>query len=183
MILGLGFIVFAIQTFSFSAPKGHTDAIIVLTGGKGRVEEGIQLFSQDAAHWLIFIGVDPSVSKGDLLHKQLDSNFQQRVILEKASRNTLENAIYSRKIIMERNIRTIRLITSRYHLMRSLLLFKEIIPEGVALYPHPVESNNLPDTWWLESGSLRLLLKEYYKYIMYRIFFIFYNDLNINAIR
>ncbi|MFZ2949085.1 MAG: YdcF family protein, partial [Desulfuromonadaceae bacterium] len=52
------FIDFTYKTFSYRQNRQKADAIVVLTGGKGRVEEGVRLFRARRAEFLIFVGVD-----------------------------------------------------------------------------------------------------------------------------
>jgi uncharacterized SAM-binding protein YcdF (DUF218 family) len=171
--LGVLFIDFAYKTFSLRPQEAKTDAIVVLTGGRGRIEEGIRLYREQKASWLFLIGVDPSVQKGDLLkggHGEMDG---EGVILEKVSRNTLENAFYARDLIIKKDVRSIRLITSRYHMKRAALIFRNLLPKDVAIYPQPVDSRNLKEKWWNDGGSFRLLSTEFYKYCLFRFFFLF----------
>jgi uncharacterized SAM-binding protein YcdF (DUF218 family) len=167
------FIDFSYKTFSLRQRDVKTDAIVVLTGGRGRVEEGLRLYREKKGRWLLFIGVDPSVQKEDLLRDNKGDQHTESIILEKVSRNTLENAIYGRDLILKRDIRSIRLITSRYHMKRATLLFRNLLPRYVAIYPHPVDSKNLKEEWWSDQGSFRLLFTEFYKYCMFRFFFLF----------
>ena len=55
------FIDFTYKTFSYRQNTRKADAIVVLAGGKGRVEEGVRLFREHRANYLFFVGVDPSV--------------------------------------------------------------------------------------------------------------------------
>jgi uncharacterized SAM-binding protein YcdF (DUF218 family) len=167
------FVSFAIDTFSFRQRPGKTDAIVVLTGGRGRVEEGIRLYRDNRGDWLFLVGVDPSVRKSDLLRGQLEGPREAGVILEKVSRNTLENALYARELVLKHQTGSIRLLTSRYHMQRAVLIFRNVLPKDVAIYPHPVDSKNLHEEWWSHGGSIRLLFTEFYKYCLYRIFFQF----------
>ncbi|MEI6209157.1 MAG: YdcF family protein [Desulfuromonadales bacterium] len=165
------FIDFTYKTFSYRQIAGKADAIVVLAGGKGRIEEGVHLFRESRAEYLFLIGVDPSVRKSDLYRPQPGDPSSEKVILEKASRNTLENAIFGRDIIVRHNIRSIILITSRYHLKRSSILFRNALPRDIAIYPYPVDSNKLKESWWNHGGSFQLLFREFYKYCMFRSFF------------
>jgi uncharacterized SAM-binding protein YcdF (DUF218 family) len=167
------FVDFAYKTFSLRQRDIKTDAIVVLTGGRGRVEEGLRLYREGKGRWLLFIGVDPAVHKEDLLREDKGLQHTEGIILEKVSRNTLENAIYGRDLILQRDIRSIRLITSRYHMKRATLLFRNLLPKYVAIYPHPVDTKNLKEKWWNDQGSFRLLFTEFYKYCMFRFFFLF----------
>jgi len=167
------FIDFAYSTFSMRQRDVTTDAIVVLTGGRGRVEEGIRLYRAHQARWLYLVGVDPSVRKGDLFKEQAGKRGGEEIVLEKSSRNTLENALYTRDLIARREIRSIRLITSRYHMKRAILIFTSILPKDIAVYPCPVDSKNLKQAWWAHGGSFRLLSSEFYKYCLFRAFFLF----------
>lgn len=166
------FVDFAYKTFSLKSRDIATDAIVVLTGGRGRVDEGVRLYHEGKAKWLIIAGVDPSVRKGDLYRDRHGDHGGERVLLEKSSRNTLENALYSRELILGNGITSIQLITSRYHMKRATLFFRAVLPKDVAIYPHPVDSRNLVPAWWSHGGSFRLLLNEFYKYTMFKLFFL-----------
>ncbi|HEX9023973.1 MAG TPA: YdcF family protein [Geobacteraceae bacterium] len=170
--LAVLFVDFAYKTFSLRQQAVKSDAIVVLTGGRGRVEEGLRLYGEKKAHWLLLIGVDPSVQMRDLLKGKKEER-GEGIILEKVSRNTLENAFYSRDLIIKKNIRSITLITSRYHMKRAALIFRNLLPKDVAIYPHPVDSKNLKEKWWNDMGSFRLLFSEFYKYVLFRFFFFF----------
>lgn len=171
--VALLFIAFACQTFLLRPGQEQVDAIVVLAGGKGRIEEGIRLYQADAGRWLLLVGVDPVVRKSELYRPGGAMRSASRVVLENVSRNTLENAIYAKDIIVARDIRSISLITSRYHMKRAELLFRAILPAGIRVVPHPVDSSNLKAEWWRHAGSLRLLAQEFYKYWIYKMLFLF----------
>lgn len=170
-VIAMLFIDFTYKTFSYRQSEIKADAVVVLAGGKGRVDEGVRLYRQRKGNWLLFIGVDPSVRMSDLYRPQFGDPSSDRVVLEKASRNTLENAIFGRDVIMRRNIRSILLITSRYHMKRASILFRNALPKDVAIYAYPVDSKNLKESWWNHGGSFHLLFSEFYKYCMFRAFF------------
>lgn len=167
------FVDFVYKTFSFTTRDLHSDAIVVLAGGKGRVDEGIRLYRTGKGERLFLIGVDPAVRKTDLFVEKPGESAGEQVYLEKSSRNTLENAIFAREMLLSHNIRSILLITSRYHMKRSLLIFRNILPKDIAIYPYPVAGKSATDSWWSHGGSLRLLFSEFYKYCLYRVIFLF----------
>jgi uncharacterized SAM-binding protein YcdF (DUF218 family) len=173
VVLAVLFVDFAYKTFSVREREVNADAIVVLAGGRGRVEEGLRLYRENRARWLFFIGVDRTVQKGDLLKRGEGNMDESGIILEKVSRNTLENAFYARDLIVKKDIASITLITSRYHMKRATLIFRNILPKDVAIYPHPVDSKNLKIKWWNDGGSFRLLFTEFYKYCLFRFFFLF----------
>ena len=163
------FIGFTWEVFSLKPKAVTTDAVVVLAGGKGRIEEGIRLYRAGGGSVLYLIGVDPSVRKRDLVKEQPG----EQIILENMSSNTLENALYARDLLSRKNVRSLQLITSRYHLLRARLIFRNVLPKDIAIYSYPVDSRNFKDEWWRYSGSFRLLFTEFYKYYLYKVFFLF----------
>jgi uncharacterized SAM-binding protein YcdF (DUF218 family) len=162
------FIGFTWEVFSLKSKAVVTDAVVVLAGGKGRIEEGIRLYRAGGGSALYLIGLDPSVRKRDLVKEQPG----EQIILENMSSNTLQNALYARDLLVRRNVRSLQLITSRYHMLRARLIFRNVLPKDIAIYPHPVDSRNFKEEWWRYGGSFRLLFIEFYKYYLYRLFFL-----------
>ena len=178
MVLCL-FIGFTWEVFSLKSKDVTADAVVVLAGGKGRIEEGIRLYRAGGGGVLYLIGVDPSVRKRDLVKEQPS----EQIILENMSANTLENALYARDLLARKNVRSLQLITSRYHMLRARLIFRNVLPKDIAIYSHPVDSRNFKEEWWRYGGSFRLLFTEFYKYYLYRLFFLFASgDLRAGAI-
>jgi uncharacterized SAM-binding protein YcdF (DUF218 family) len=167
------FIDFTYKTFSYRQNTQKADAIVVLTGGKGRVDEGVRLFRESRAEYLFFIGVDPSVRKSDLYRPRRGDPSADNVFLEKSSRNTVENSIFGRDVIVRSGVHSILLITSRYHLKRASILFRNSLPKNITIIPYPVDTVNLKESWWNHGGSFQLLFREFYKYCILRMFFIF----------
>ena len=172
VVLTALFIDFTYKTFSYRQNPHKAEAIVVLAGGKGRVEEGVRLFRAKRGEYLFFVGVDPSVRKSDLYHQKPGDPSSNRVILENSSRNTLENSIFGRDVIVRSGVHTILLITSRYHLKRASILFRNSLPKDITIIPYPVDSINLKESWWIHGGSFQLLFREFYKYCMLRMFFL-----------
>ena len=173
LVVSVLFIDFVYKTLSFKVRDLNPDAVVVLAGGRGRIEEGVRLYREGKGQHLFLIGLGPSIKKTDLYKETEGVRSGEQVYLEKVSRNTLENAIFARELIFRNNVRSMLLITSRYHMKRSLLIFRSLLPKDIAIYPHPVTSKNSSEAWWNNSGSLRLLFSEFYKYCLYRVIFIF----------
>ena len=166
------FIGFTWEVFSLKSKTVTTDAVVVLAGGKGRIEEGVHLYRAGGGSTLYLIGVDPSVRKRDLVREQPG----EQIVLENVSSNTLQNALYARDLLARNNVRSLQLITSRYHMPRARLIFRNVLPKDIAMYPHPVDSRNFKEEWWRYAGSFRLLFTEFYKYYLYRVFFLFSSE-------
>ncbi len=155
------FIDFTYKTFSYRQTPVKADAIVVLAGGKGRVDEGVRLYREHRANYLFLIGVDPSVRKSDFYRPRPGDPSPDGVILERASRNTLENAMLGREVILRRPVSSVLLITSRYHMKRAAILFRNALPKDLAIYPYPVDTRNLKEAWWIHGGSFYLLFSEF----------------------
>jgi uncharacterized SAM-binding protein YcdF (DUF218 family) len=173
------FISFTWDVFSLKSKDAAADAVVVLAGGKGRIEEGVRLYRAGGGSVLYLVGVDPAVRMRDLVREQP----AEQIVLENMSRNTLENALYARDLLTRKQVRSLHLITSRYHMLRAQLIFRNVLPKDIAVYPHPVDSRNLKEEWWRYGGSFKILFTEFYKYYLYRLFFLFASgDLRSGAI-
>jgi uncharacterized SAM-binding protein YcdF (DUF218 family) len=159
-ILGFGLFVLTLPNAPNDMNK-VTDAIVVLTGGKGRVELGFSLFNAGLGKRLFISGVHPGVNAETLAEKQnLPSHLTQRLSeaeLEYISQNTAENAVETTKWVNTHNIQSIRLVTGNYHMRRSLLEFKKLLP-NVFVITHPI-----PEKPRAFLKRIRLLWNEYTK--------------------
>ncbi len=162
MVWLLGFCLFVITLPN--APNDmaqSTDAIVVLTGGKGRVELGFSLFNAGLGKRLLISGVYPGVKAHTLAAKQkVPTHLTQRLSeaeLEYIAQNTAENAIETAKWVNTHGIKSIRLVTGDYHVQRSLIEFEKLLP-AVSVIAHPVQ---MPGRSLFK--STRLLWNEYIK--------------------
>lgn len=148
--------------------RGKADAIVVLTGGLGRTEAGLNLLSSGTAGVMILSGVHEDAELDSIFfNKKLNENDRLKIILEKRSRSTIENAIEVRRIFEEKGFRSMVLITSGYHMKRALYIFRKVMPEDYAIMPYSVDSPNFDATRWWGSTSLGLLTVEFLKFYWY----------------
>lgn len=147
-----------------------TDAVVVLTGGQGRINRGTELLADGKAREMLISGVGSDVPMGDLISTQ-DLDARQIaccVTLGRAARDTRENAIEAAGWAANRNITSIRLVTSDFHMPRSLLEFERRLPR-MQILPEPVSSANIRlSEWWKRPGTAWLLAGEYTKYLAIR---------------
>lgn len=151
-----------------------TDAIVVLTGGRNRIGEAVRIWDKGLAEQLFISGVQKNTSL-DAISKRQSVNFSRRqgILLDKKSTNTIENAIETQAWIEQNNILSIRLVTSNYHIPRSLEEFHFRNP-NLKIVIHPVYSSYVAKKWWVSLRSFYLIASEYNKflciYVMRRIF-------------
>lgn len=134
----------------YKAGKAPT---ILLTGGGA---EGIRPEARQMKDILVVMGVSP-----------------QNILLETESRNTHDNAVFSAQILKAKEMERILLVTSAYHMRRSLALFEA---QGLDVVPAPTDYQRLvtvpllPD-WLPGVGSLSqttFALHEIVGYWVYR---------------
>lgn len=142
-----------------------TDAIVVLTGGRNRLREAVRLLNAGMAEKMLISGVYSAVSLREL-QKRPDVQIaaEKKVILDKKSTNTVENAIESARWIKANGITSVRLVTSNYHLPRSAEEFRFYAPE-LKIVMHPVYSDKVARHFWQSRHSFRLMAMEYNKFL------------------
>ena len=149
----------------------HTDAIIVLTGGNGRVEHGLELVALGVSPRLFISGVGTHVTLPQLLRAhttpqlraQIDA-LRPEIVLDYIAESTQTNALQAANFAREQHLNTIRLITANYHMPRSLLEFEKAMP-GVTIIADPVFPENFhAEQWWQHDATRRLIFSEFRKY-------------------
>ena len=146
----------------------RTDAIVVLTGGSLRLEVGLRLLQSGLAQRLLVSGVNPGVTREALLRllPEWTEALNARIDIDYAANNTVGNAAETAEWLRERGYRSLRLVTANYHLRRSLLEFRDAMPE-IDIVPHPVFPEDFHlEGWWRWPGSAMLIFSEYNKFLM-----------------
>ena len=144
-----------------------TDAIVVLTGGRLRLETGIGLLAAGRARKLFISGVNQRVDRDELL-RTLGPPAERAsccIVLGHEADNTVGNARETAAWMRQEGYQSLRLVTSWYHIERSLLEFGRAMP-GITIVAHPVFASHLdPERWWSWHGAPMLTLREYHKYL------------------
>jgi uncharacterized SAM-binding protein YcdF (DUF218 family) len=102
------------------------DGIIVVTGAPYRIEKGIDLLKEKWGKRLLISGVHPSAKYSPLLRNSSDLCC---VDLDEKAENTRANVIESEKWIKDHNFHSIILVTSDYHMPRSIMEFHRVMPD------------------------------------------------------
>ena len=149
-------------------PTRQTDAIVVLTGGSGRIQQGLALLAEKRAKKLFISGVYRGVDVRELLRvsQQSPADLECCVALGYEADSTRGNARETAGWLNEQGLRSLRLVTAAYHMPRSLLEFRRAMP-GVEIVPHPVFPEHVKQrNWWRWPGSASLIVSEYSKYLI-----------------
>jgi len=180
MAVSVGSLVWASGLYRFSQlipqplPDNQvaTDAIVVLTGGAGRVGEGLSLLERGLAKKLFVSGVYRGVDVQELLKvaRRAPGNLECCIALGYAADNTRGNARETADWMRRESISSIRIVTASYHMPRSLLEFRRALPADVRIVPHPVFPDGFPtESWWRNVSAMRLAISEYHKYLLARL--------------
>jgi len=160
-ILSLAFVGWFLGMFWFAvflpgpAGKEKTDAVVVLTGGSGRFDQAMDTLKAGQARRMLVSGVDPTVRRAELEEAQHIPRKLSRccIDLDKASVDTISNARESARWLKGHGFRSVRLVTSDWHMRRAEMELSHAVGRGVRIIPDAVPSN----------PSLTQLFKEYNK--------------------
>jgi uncharacterized SAM-binding protein YcdF (DUF218 family) len=145
-----------------------TDGIVVLTGGSERIGAGLELLARGRADILLVSGVHHHTNQRVLaeLSKATPDLFNCCVELGREAADTVGNAAETAAWVRRKGVQTLRLVTSAYHMPRSLVEFRRLLPH-VRIIAHPVftESVKIRD-WWRWPGTSAFLAVEYNKYLI-----------------
>jgi uncharacterized SAM-binding protein YcdF (DUF218 family) len=159
LVYVLGYALFAVL---LPRPAGDrpTDAIVVLTGGAKRIDRGLDLLERRRAKRMLVSGVDRSVRPVELAarHEHYKALFACCIDLGRESVDTRSNADEVSRWVARRKFRSVRLVTTDWHMPRARFEIARQLPDGVELVGDAIESN----------PQFIQLFTEYNKYLLRR---------------
>lgn len=162
VLYGLAFALFAVSLGTpADADTPKVDAIVVITGGKGRIEHAASLLAEGKARRMLIAGADPSVRKVDLV-RRLNAPRQLLdccVDLGSESVDTRSNAEEAKRWLDRRRYRTVRLVTSDWHMRRARYEFNRQLDPDIDVIPDAVRTE----------PNFATLFAEYNKYLLRRL--------------
>lgn len=166
------FLYFAHQISTARVPStANADAIVVLTGGQARVREGLRLLEEGHADRLLISGVHPGTTREQLAAVTSSSMPLEKgsVDLDRVALNTAGNATETAVWVQKNGFSSLLVVTSAYHIPRAKAELADVLPD-VDLIAYPVFAKDLElDTWYQKPATIRLLMREYVKYILARL--------------
>lgn len=163
-----GFLVFVASIERLERePASRTDAIVALTGGAERIGDAIDLLAQGYGRRLLITGVNERTSRDQIarLNPGQRRLFDCCVDLDYRARNTIGNAIETRRWMEDHRFRSLIVVTSNYHMPRTLVELDNVIPKARKV-PYAVVSESIdPDGWWRSASTAKLLAFEYVKFL------------------
>lgn len=151
------------------------DGIVVLTGGSDRIEEAVELLSAGRARRLLITGVNQATSATALqaITPRTGNLLACCIDLDRNALNTLGNALETARWVREQQFKSIIVVTASYHIPRSMLELRRVLPETV-LVAYPVVPDGFElDRWWTSAATARTLMLEYIKYSVARLWWRF----------
>ena len=162
-----GFLRFVTELEEEGAPPPRSDAIVALTGGSERISDAVDLLAGGRADRLLITGVNRATSPERLAntlpqHREL---FDCCIDMDYQARNTVGNAVETRRWAESRHVRSLIVVTSSYHMPRALIELQRAMP-GVTLRPHSVTPDKVADGGgWRNLLGARILATEYGKFL------------------
>jgi uncharacterized SAM-binding protein YcdF (DUF218 family) len=149
-------------------PADRADGIVALTGGAQRIGDAIDLLAGGYGRRLLITGVNERTSRDEIARL----NPTQRALiaccvdLDYRARNTIGNAIETRRWMRAHRFSTVAVVTSNYHMPRTLIELDHALQDSDRILPHPVVTETFDaDRWWQNPPAARLLASEYVKFL------------------
>ncbi|WP_326523887.1 YdcF family protein [Sphingomonas sp.] len=143
------------------AEPARTDAIVVLTGGAGRIHRGLVLMDGGYAKRMLISGADSTVRPVELA---AEYNVPPRIFaccidLGYEAVDTRSNAEETARWLRTRGYRTVRLVTADWHMPRARLELAAVADGDVEVTGDAVATN----------PRFGMLVREYNKYLVRRV--------------
>jgi uncharacterized SAM-binding protein YcdF (DUF218 family) len=147
------------------ADERPTDAIVVLTGGPGRLARGLSLLQAGRAKRMFISGVGRDVLPAELAYANNapEPLFACCIDLGREAVDTRSNGFEVAHWVARHHYRSVRLITTDWHMPRARFELSRSLDPKVEVVPDAVRSN----------PAMTALLSEYDKYLLRRVAVVF----------
>jgi len=174
LCVGLGVFLFGFTQFVAKVDGQKPPAIVsaqgivVLTGGKDRLALSLDILRTQEPHVRLLIsGVHPDVSIADLAAQAPEQTDMLTCCVDLGRRavSTAGNAWETRDWVHKNSLSNILLVTSNYHMPRSMMELQRALP-NTKIAPYPLLHSGLElQQWWQNPATAELMFKEYIKYL------------------
>lgn len=132
-----------------------TDAVIVPTGGAGRIAQGLKVIERGQARLMLVSGVDREVTAEEFAieFEVNDDTMECCVTLGFAAVDTRSNAAEIAQWVEDNKIKSLRLVTTDWHMRRAASELNRTLPDDVTVVRDAVQSE----------ASFASLFLEYHK--------------------
>lgn len=157
----LGFALFVVALPTPGEDDAVTDAIVVPTGGSGRVARGAALLAHKRAARMLITGVGPGVDGGDIAERNQLSPalFACCIDLGRNASDTRTNADETLAWLRAHKFRSLRLVTTDWHMPRARFELDRLAGDEFRVIEDAVDSH----------APFAVLMREYNKYLLRRM--------------
>ncbi len=156
LVWALGFVWFAVMLPQPAGDGVRTDAVIVPTGGAGRIPRGLAVLDEGLSRKMLVSGVDREVRPQEFA-AQFGVSPQRMaccVTLGFAAVDTRSNAAETAKWVAQNEVRSLRLVTTDWHMRRTASELDRALPDHVTVIRDAVPSQPDFGTLFLEYHKL-----------------------------
>ena len=152
----IGFLWFVVALPLPAEDRVTTDAVIVPTGAAGRIPRGLAVLEQGLAKRMLVSGVDREVKPGEFAAEFSVSADQMDccITLGFAAVDTRSNAAETAKWVAQNEVRSLRLVTTDWHMRRAAAELNRTLPPSVTVIRDAVPSHPDLGTLFLEYHKL-----------------------------
>ena len=152
----IGFLWFVVALPRPAETAAVTDAVIVPTGGAGRIARGLEVLDKQLAKKMLVSGVDPKVRPSEFAAEFGVSPEEMAccVTLGFAAVDTRSNAAETAKWVAQNEVRSLRLVTTDWHMRRAAGELDRTLPDHVTVIRDAVSSRPDLGTLFLEYHKL-----------------------------
>lgn len=156
----LGFAAFVVAMPGPADDRARTDAIVVPTGGVGRIARGAKMLARGNAKRMLISGVGMGVGRASLARENAlpRALLDCCVDLDHEADFTRDNADQTAAWLRARNYRSVRLVTTDWHMARARFELARVTGAEVRIVPDAVRGDD----------RFAVLAREYTKYLLRR---------------
>lgn len=164
IVWAAGFVWFSIALpgpLPLEGEGARTDAIVVPTGGAGRIDRGLEVIAAGQAERMLVSGVDREVKPGEFAAQFAVpmETMECCITLGYAAVDTRGNAAEIADWLAEQGYNSVRLVTTDWHMWRAAGELRHVLPDEVQI----IEDASPSDP------SLKTLFLEYHKLLASRL--------------
>ena len=105
-----------------------------------RIIKGVEIFNKNSCDFIILSGgldVEKNKKEAELMEEimlSISCVKAEKIIKELKSKDTVENAYFCKRVIKEKRIEKIYIVSSDYHMKRVKMAFESLIPDVKKVY-------------------------------------------------
>ena len=179
---------YCVSVIAIEDPIQKSDALLVLAGGEpGRAWGAAELYDQRMAEYVIVTKDKPTFEEDELKKRGIElvdgrENYirvlrgmgvpgNKIVAIDTPTDDTFEELQRVRELCLERNWKSLIIVTANYHTRRARMAARYIFARDFQVSVVGTTHGGMnPDTWWKSRSDLRTFLIEFEKLVAYTLY-------------